>query len=43
MHKIGDTAPDFELPDENGAVFKLSSLRGKKVVMFAFPKADTPG
>ncbi|GAB4513026.1 MAG: thioredoxin-dependent thiol peroxidase [Anaerolineae bacterium] len=43
MPAIGETAPDFELPNQDGDMIKLSDLRGKKVVMFAFPKADTPG
>jgi peroxiredoxin Q/BCP len=43
MPKVGEMAPDFELPNQDGALVKLSSLRGKKVILFAFPKADTPG
>jgi peroxiredoxin Q/BCP len=43
MHKIGDIAPDFELLNQDGKPVKLSDLRGKRVVMFAFPKANTPG
>lgn len=39
----GDAAPDFELPDQNGDVVKLSDLRGKTVVLYFYPKADTPG
>jgi thioredoxin-dependent peroxiredoxin len=39
----GDQAPDFTLPDQNGDPVKLSKLRGKKVVLYFYPKADTPG
>ena len=39
----GDKAPDFSLPDQNGEVVSLKGLRGKTVVLFFFPKADTPG
>ncbi len=43
MPKAGEQAPDFELPNQDGVMVKLSDFRGKKVVLFAFPKADTPG
>jgi peroxiredoxin Q/BCP len=43
MVEIGDEAPDFELPDQNGQPVKLSALRGKTVVLYFYPKADTPG
>ena len=39
----GDGAPDFTLPDQNGKSVTLSKLRGKRVVLYFFPKADTPG
>lgn len=39
----GDVAPEFELLDSDGEPFKLSDLRGKRVVIFFYPKADTPG
>lgn len=39
----GDQAPDFELPDQDGNPVRLSSLRGKTVVLYFYPKADTPG
>ncbi len=39
----GDVAPDFELPSTRGASIKLSSLRGKNVVLYFYPKDDTPG
>src|SRR4029450_8032244 len=35
--------PDFELPDQDGATVKLSDLRGQKVFLYFYPKADTPG
>lgn len=40
---IGDQAPDFDLPTDGGATVKLSSLRGKAVVLFFYPKDDTSG
>ena len=43
MVNVGDTAPDFEIPDQNGDRVKLSDLRGKNVVLYFYPKADTPG
>lgn len=39
----GDVAPDFTLPSSNGDKVKLSSLRGKNVVLYFYPKDDTPG
>ena len=39
----GDLAPDFTLPDQHGEQVSLSSLRGKTVVLYFYPKADTPG
>jgi thioredoxin-dependent peroxiredoxin len=39
----GDPAPDFTLPDQDGNDVSLSSLRGKTVVLYFYPKADTPG
>ena len=43
MIEIGQLAPDFELPDQEGNTVKLSDLRGKRVVLYFYPKADTPG
>ena len=40
---VGDTAPDFTLPDQNGDSVTLSSLHGQPVVVYFYPKADTPG
>jgi peroxiredoxin Q/BCP len=39
----GDTAPDFTLPDQAGSEVSLSALRGKTVVLYFYPKANTPG
>lgn len=39
----GDPAPDFTLPDQNGDPVTLSRLRGRNVVLYFYPKADTPG
>jgi peroxiredoxin Q/BCP len=39
----GDLAPDFTLPDQQGNEVTLSGLRGKTVVVYFYPKADTPG
>jgi peroxiredoxin Q/BCP len=41
--KEGDLAPEIHVPDETGADFQLSALRGKTVVLYFYPKADTPG
>jgi len=42
--KVGDRAPDFSLPDQNGKVVTLGDFRGKKTVVLAFYlRASTPG
>ncbi len=41
--KEGGLAPDISLPDDSGQIFHLQSLRGKNIVLYFFPKADTPG
>ena len=41
--KEGDKAPDFAVPDAEGNVVKLKDLRGKRVVLYFYPKDDTPG
>jgi peroxiredoxin Q/BCP len=42
--KVGDRAPDFALPDQNGKLVKLGNFRGKKAVVLAFYiRASTPG
>jgi peroxiredoxin Q/BCP len=40
---IGDKAPNFEALDQNGNTIKLSDYKGKKLVLFFYPKASTPG
>jgi thioredoxin-dependent peroxiredoxin len=40
---IGDQAPDFTLPSSTGKSVKLSDLKGKNVVLYFYPKDDTPG
>ena len=39
----GDTAPDFAAVDQDGESVRLSDLRGRHVVLYFFPKAETPG
>ncbi len=41
--QIGDPAPDFSLADQEGKISKLSDFRGKKLLLYFYPKADTPG
>jgi peroxiredoxin Q/BCP len=41
--KAGDPAPDFALADQAGKTVKLKDFRGKKVILYFFPRADTPG
>ncbi len=43
MIEAGAPAPDFTLPDQDGNDVTLSSLQGKPVVLYFYPKADTPG
>ena len=43
MIEPADMAPDFELPDQDGNPVRLSDLRGQPVVVYFYPKADTPG
>jgi len=42
-HTPGNTAPDFELPDQDGARHKLSTYEGNWVLLFFYPKDATPG
>jgi peroxiredoxin Q/BCP len=43
MLKAGDLAPDFDVSDHRGRSVKLSALRGRRVILWFYPKADTPG
>ena len=43
MLEIGTKAPDFELPDKDGKLHKLSDYRGKKIVLYFYPKDNTSG
>jgi len=43
MLKENQAAIDFELPDENGRAIRLSDFSGKKIVLYFYPKDDTPG
>lgn len=40
---VGEPAPDFELPDQDGNPVRLSELRGKSVILYFYPRDDTPG
>ncbi|MCH2395530.1 thioredoxin-dependent thiol peroxidase [Oceanibaculum sp.] len=40
---VGDKAPDFSMPTDGGGSVSLSGLKGKKVVLYFYPKDDTPG
>jgi peroxiredoxin Q/BCP len=41
--KVGDKAPDFRLKADDGNEVSLSDFRGKRVLLYFFPKANTPG
>ncbi len=41
--EVGQKAPEFELPDHSGKLVRLSDFRGKKVILYFYPKDDTPG
>ncbi len=41
--EVGKKAPDFALPDEEGRTVRLSDFKGKRVVVFFYPRASTPG
>ena len=43
MLEIGTKAPEFTLPDENGDMHSLSEYRGKKLILYFYPKDSTPG
>jgi peroxiredoxin Q/BCP len=41
--KVGSKAPDFKIPDQDGNIVKLSDFKGKKIVLYFYPKDQTPG
>jgi peroxiredoxin Q/BCP len=41
--KVGDKAPDFSVPDQDGKTVSLKDYKGKKVILYFYPKDDTPG
>ena len=43
MPKAGDEAPGFSLPDQSGVTRSLADFRGRILVLYFFPRADTPG
>ena len=43
MLQVGAPAPDFALPNQDGQTIRLSDLRGKRVVLWFYPRASTPG
>jgi thioredoxin-dependent peroxiredoxin len=43
MLDVGDMAPDFTVKDHQGRIVRLSDYRGKNVILWFYPKADTPG
>ena len=43
MPQPGDKAPDFELPDQKGESVRLSEFKGQTVILYFYPRADTPG
>lgn len=43
MLNVGDKAPDFTLPSQTGGNVSLKGFKGKTLVLYFFPKADTPG
>ena len=43
MLENGEPAPDFELPADDGSMLRLSALKGRPVVLYFYPKDDTPG
>ena len=43
MLNVGDKAPDFSLPSDSGAAVSLKDFAGHTLILYFFPKADTPG
>jgi peroxiredoxin Q/BCP len=40
---VGDPAPDFSLPDAEGEIYSLADLKGKRIVLYFYPRDNTPG
>jgi peroxiredoxin Q/BCP len=43
MLKVGDKAPDFRVTDDSGVTVALQDYRGKNLILYFYPKANTPG
>ena len=43
LPKVSEAAPDFSLPDQDGRMHGLGEFRGRSLVLYFFPRADTPG
>jgi peroxiredoxin Q/BCP len=43
MLKVGDQAPDFQVEDDSGALVSLRDYRNKNLILYFYPKANTPG
>jgi peroxiredoxin Q/BCP len=43
MLNVGDRAPDFSVPSDSGTEVSLKDFKGRTLVLYFFPKADTPG
>ena len=43
MLEVGSKAPEFQLSDQNGNIVNITDFKGKKVLLWFFPKASTPG
>ncbi len=43
MLEVGDTAPEFEATAHDGSRVRLADLRGRRILLWFYPKADTPG
>ena len=43
MLNVGDQAPDINVQTDSGEDFRLSAMKGKRVVLYFYPRADTPG
>ena len=43
MLEVGDQAPDFSVTDHTGRTIRLGDFKGRRVILWFYPKADTPG